>query len=61
MTCEERLKKLMAACEKVLADNNVIRPWEKGDWRAVDYACFMDEEEAWETLKKVFVEVEEEK
>ena len=56
MNCEDKLKKIMGACATVLKENNVD---DEDTWRDVKYACFMDEEWAWETLKKVFIEEEE--
>ena len=53
MTCEEKLKKLLAALDYALQDNNIGK-----DWRHYSYACFMDEEDAYLAVRAAVLEAE---
>jgi hypothetical protein len=56
MTCEEKLKKLLAALDIVLQDNNIGK-----DWRVHPYAVFMDEEDAYLAVRVAVLEAEGDK
>jgi hypothetical protein len=54
MTCKERLKKLIAACDKELSTD----PASKNQWRESEWGVFMDESESWENIRKAVLEAE---
>jgi hypothetical protein len=53
MTCKGILKKLLSTLDYALRDNNIDE-----NWRENNYACFMDEEEAYMKVRETVLDAE---